>query len=119
MSGKRKSRNLANGTIRLSSQLVVDDRLRVDGILYLEEKYDMTLQEVMEKIQTNQRTTDGVNIMVALAIQRGLNEEDIRKTIGKMSVEELTEAVAKMTKVFEVTTEKKSIRPTAMKKKSR
>ena len=102
MGKKRKGIGSDTGTIKISDGLIIDSRVKVGSVLWLQEKYDCDFSEVM-KIFAKGKVNDTINLIIALAIQHDCDktESDIRKYINQLEINELTDAASKLTGAFE------------------
>lgn len=110
---KHKGKGLDTGIIKVSDSLTIDSRLKVGGILWLQEKYDMDFNEVM-KVFLKSDLRDVTNLIVALAIQRNpdMDEPAVMAVINQLEINELTGMANKMSDVFKADA-KNSKRPVA------
>jgi len=108
---KRKGRDLMQGKIRLSEDLVIETKLRLCGILWLEEKYDLSLEQLSEKIGAG-GLQDFANLLTALAIGTYPDEpvEDLQRRIGQLELAGLSDITSEVAGLFQVSV-KNSKRP--------
>ena len=103
-------RNLTNGTIEIG-EYKADDRLRVGGILYLEEKLGKSFEEIADDL-SKAFDTDNVMIsgmvrgmspiLVALVLQRNPDADDkaVEQEIMRLELEDFTK-IFDSVKMFE------------------
>jgi len=103
-------RNLTNSVIQIG-QFKADDRLRVGGILYLEEKLGKGFEEIADDM-SKALSTDKVHIskmvgimsliLMALILQRNteIDEADAEQALMRLELEEFTAVFDKL-KLFE------------------
>ena len=110
---KRKGKGLDTGVIKISGNLSIDSRLKVGGILWLQEKYDMDFSEVM-KVFLKGKVRDSINLIVALALQHNpdMDEQAVMAVINQLEITELTGMANKLSDAFKADA-KNSKRPVA------
>lgn len=93
--------NLTNGTIKIGDVLA-DDRLRIGGILYLEEKLGKGFEEIADDLSSTvdseklnvSKMIKGIRpFLVALILQRNADmpESEAEFAVGRLELEEFTE----------------------------
>ena len=104
---RRKGRDLVSSRIRLGSSLTIDGKLKVCGMQWLEEEYDLPLAEVSERISSG-RVGDMVNLLTALAVGTYPDRppEEIKAEIGQLDLDELMQVFSKVGDIFSVDAKK-------------
>jgi hypothetical protein len=93
--------DLAIGTIQVGD-LVLDDRLRIDGALWIEDKTGKPLVEFLEHC-TGGSISDMLTLLGALYYQKHPDSQpdDLRKAVGGMEITEIGDLVSKVKMDFE------------------
>jgi len=99
---KRKSgaKDLARpDTLKLSADLVIDTKMKVGAILYLEDKYGKPIQEIDFG---SGRMADFVNLIVALAMQHDpkLSEAEALARAKRIDASDLNALDSQLEKLF-------------------
>jgi hypothetical protein len=91
--------DLLNSKIEISPGLFIDDRLRVDGAIYLQDKTGISFIEFYKSIE-KQKISDLAALVLSLIFQSnpGFDMNEAEKIVGKLDIYSLYKIV---TKVFE------------------
>ncbi len=119
-------RNLTNGVIEISKGVYADDRLRIGGILYLEEKLDKTFEAIADemskfldsdKLSISKMVRAIQPFIIALTLQRNpeMSEGEVEQILMRLEIDDFTSLFAKV-KLFD-REPKNEHRPTPRKKK--
>lgn len=111
----RRTSDMSSSPIRLGS-LTIKTKLTIGGIMYLEDVYDDSLEELSTHIGSG-RVRDMVNLMTALAVSSYPDRpvDDLRAEIEKVDFNEIGPVVSRLKNVFKVEV-KNSSRPVPRKK---
>lgn len=99
MADEEKGTDLVNGRVELAEGLVLEDRLRLGTVLYLEGKFTKPLTEIFEQLAIeNPRFTDMAIILTGLYMQThpDATEHEAEKAIGRLDLTEVSGAFAKL-----------------------
>ena len=94
-----KAKDLSVETIEIAPGLLIDNKIRVSAILYLEIKYDKSIGEIDFN---SGRVRDFVNLLVGLVLQHNpdMTEKDAERTIGQFDTEQLQGLTNKLKNLF-------------------
>lgn len=121
-------KDLANAKIKIGDVLA-DDRLRIGGILYLEEKLGKSFEEIaddltkvvdVEKVNISKMVKGMTPFIVALILQRNpdMDEAEAERAIMQLELEDFTDVFSKV-KLFKSAKNQKGRKVTTAKKRQR
>jgi len=88
-------------TIELCPGLVIDTKLKMGAVWWLEDKFDKTIADIRFD---SGRIRDMANLIIALALQHNpkLTEEKAEQLFKQLELEQLTGVIEKLTSVFDI-----------------
>lgn len=99
MADETKVHDLVNGKVQIAEGLVLEDRLRLGTVLYLEKKFGKSLTEIFEAMgAAAPNFTQISTILTGLYIQSHpeVTETQAEQAVGRLDLEEVTGAFAKL-----------------------
>lgn len=97
-------KDLTNGMIEIADGVNMDSRLRVEGMLFLEEKFDKPLGQI--KFSEGGRVQSLIPLFIALVIQAndGMTEEIAEQHVRKMDANTMLKVANEIPKMLAVPT---------------
>ena len=92
----KTSNELINSKIEIAPGVLIDDRMRIGGMMFLEERTGKEFFEIVNLLCTKRTTTDIFNIFLALVVQSNENmdikeAEKITKSIEFKAINDILE----------------------------
>jgi len=99
MADENKVNDLVNGKVEIAPGIVVDDRLRLGGVLYLERTFGKPLTEIFESLTgDNPSFTDMSRLLQALYLQANKDslESQAEEKLAALELNQVAEAFGKL-----------------------
>jgi hypothetical protein len=103
MSKVKAENDLVNSKIEIAPGVLIDDRLRLGGMMFLEQMTGKTFTEIAESLSEKQQAADMYNILLALVVQANgdMDIKEAERIVKSIEIDNMMNLLGRL-KIFSI-----------------